>query len=538
MWGQTVNGNGGLIGHWPLAGDADDHSGRGHHGRNHGADLTVKGPRGTPNTAARFNGRNAWIEVKSAPALQLGTGDFTLCAWVYTDDELDDVLGDIVGKFDPIARRGVNLGIKIHAGVTSTQANYRHVEFGIDNARIEPAWTDCGRPGNAVYVCALAVHEGHLYAGTYEHGQDESGHLYRYAGGKEWVDCGSPDRANAVLTLAVHKGRLHVGTARYRASGSALTDSLNQNPGGRVYRYEGDKKWVECGRLPEANEVYAMAEYKGRLYAIPLYSPGVFEFDGKDRWRDVGTPGGNRCMALAVWNGHLYATGNGGTGVWRYEGGQNWAHCGKQAAESQTYSFLVYEGNLHTGTWPHGSVFRYDGQATWTSIGRLGEELEVMGMNVYNGKFYAGTLPLAQVYRYDAGTTWTLTGRLDHTPDVKYRRAWSMAVYKGRLFSGTLPSGHVWSIEAGRCVTYDHELKPGWRHVAGVRAGDRLKLYVDGRLVGVSSTFNPADFDLSNDVPLKIGFGAHDYFNGCLSDLRLYNRALSDAELIALHKGT
>ena len=45
-----------------------------------------------------------------------------------------------------------------------------------------------------------------------------------------------------------------------------------------------------------------------------------------------------------------------------------------------------------------------------------------------DGKFYAGTLPLAQVYRFDGGTKWTCTGQLDRTPDVKYRRAWSMAV--------------------------------------------------------------------------------------------------------------
>ena len=72
------------------------------------------------------------------------------------------------------------------------------------------------------------------------------------------------------------------------------------------------------------------------------------------------------------------------------------------------------------------------------------------------------------------------TGQLDTTPDVRYRRAWSMAVYKGKLFCGTLPSGHVFSLEAGKNVTHDHELAAGWKHLAAVRDGRKLKLYVDG----------------------------------------------------------
>jgi hypothetical protein len=86
----------------------------------------------------------------------------------------------------------------------------------------------------------------------------------------------------------------------------------------------------------------------------------------------------------------------------------------------------------------------------WRSIGRLGNELESMPLLFYNGKLFGGTLPLAEVYRFDGDESWTNVGRLDHTPDVKYRRAWSMAVFQGRLFCGTLPSGHVHSVEAGK----------------------------------------------------------------------------------------
>ena len=154
-----------------------------------------------------------------------------------------------------------------------------------------------------------------------------------------------------------------------------------------------------------------------------------------------------------------------------------------------------------------------------------------MGMAVYNGKLYAGTLPLAEVYRYEDGATWTRTGQLDTTPDVRYRRAWSMAVYQGKLFCGTLPSGHVYSIEAGKSVTHDSTLAPGWRHLAAVKQSNRLKLYVDGACVAESPAFDPSDYNVNTQSPLKIGLGPHDYFNGRMRDLRIYDRALSSPEI-------
>jgi hypothetical protein len=200
----------------------------------------------------------------------------------------------------------------------------------------------------------------------------------------------------------------------------------------------------------------------------------------------------------------------------------------------QLYSFQVYQGRLHIGVWPTAEILRYEGDTAWTSVGRPGEEKETMAVAVYNGMFYIGTLPLAKVFRYDGADHWTDLGQLDRTPDVKYRRAWSMAVFKGRLFCGTLPSGHVFSREAGKCVTYDHELSAGWRHIAAVRQNDRLELFIDGRLVAGSSAFDPKDFNLSNGQPLRIGFGQHDFFCGRMKDVKIWKRALGAEEIEAI----
>ena len=56
-------------------------------------------------------------------------------------------------------------------------------------------------------------------------------------------------------------------------------------------------------------------------------------------------------------------------------------------------------------------------------------------------------------------------------------------------------------------------------------------MFIDGDLVSESSDFDPDQYDLTTRQPLKIGFGQHDYFNGRMKDLRIYNRALSKDEL-------
>ena len=146
-------------------------------------------------------------------------------------------------------------------------------------------------------------------------------------------------------------------------------------------------------------------------------------------------------------------------------------------------------------------------------------------------------MPFADVYRYEGGSKWVPTGRLDHTPDVRYRRAWSMAVFDGKLFCGTLPSGRVLSLEAGRNATYDHALPAGWHHLAAIKSKDELHLYLDGNLVSRSTKFEPAKYNLDVRGPLKIGFGQHDYFNGKMKDVRIYKRVLVASEIKKLSAG-
>lgn len=531
---DPIHPDSGLVAHWPLAGDLRDRSGHGLDAKVQGTiDLDAVGRDGKPRGAVGLAGRG-WLVVPASPKLDLGDSDATISAWVETDPNLDSPVGDLIGRYDPEKRRGLVLGIKTNAGVTFSQANHRNLQFGIDDDR-ESAWESAGKPSQGTLLAfALVVHDGSLYAGTCEPGQGESGRVYRYAGGTDWVDCGAPDGSNAVTAMAVYQGKLYAGTGRYRVAGSSLPESPNDTPGGHVYRYEGGTTWTNCGGLPGSIAVGGMAVFQGKLYAGSLYAPaGFFRYEGTDSWTALETPDKTRVEAIAPFEGQLYATTYDRGHVARFDG-RRWeglGPVGDPALNTQTYSFAVHQGNLLVGTWRSGRVYRLADGNRWDDIGQLGDELEVMGMLVHNGRLMAGSLPMSNVYQYDGRQQWRRLKQLDETPDVRYRRAWTMAEHDGRLFVSTLPSGQVFSYRAGASVQWGQSFPGGWRHVSAVRSGDTLRLFVDGEPVATTTVTGAGSFDLSTSGPLAIGSGPNAPFRGKLADVRIYNRALDSSEI-------
>jgi len=123
---------------------------------------------------------------------------------------------------------------------------------------------------------------------------------------------------------------------------------------------------------------------------------------------------------------------------------------------------------------------------------------------------------------------------LDTTPDVKYRRAWTMAEHQGRLFCSTLPSGRVYAFQAGAGVAWEQEFPDKLHHIAAIKKRNVLTLYVDRREVARSEPFDAKRFDLDLDSPLYIGRGMNDDFRGRMFDVRLYDRALMPEEIVKL----
>jgi hypothetical protein len=469
------------------------------------------------------------------PAMPGGRDDLTISARIVVPGWSTSGLGDVLAAFDPVQRRGLSLGF-VDSSPTGNHGNDRELFFGLD-AGTAPTWTDLGMPGAAtIMVAGLAVLDGELYAATWEGPPSDRGHVYRLD--KDgWQDCGSPWTSNAVTRLAVHRGTLFAGVSRLRGGGSGMPDSANTSPGGHVLRYDGGRSWTDLGALEGADSVAGLVPFGDDLYAIPMYSEGLFRFVAPRRWEACGSPG-RRLLALGVHDGVLYGAGNdhldvssaiaqtaaglvvpqrspeGGGGVFRYDGGTRWTSLGLQPDTTQVYSIETYDGELHIGTWPNGIVYRYAAGGGWESRGRVGRETEVMNLLAFNGLLYAGTLPQATVARLDGDATWTEVGRVDETPDVLYRRAASMAIHRGELVVGSLPSGHVHSMRAGQAVSSGRAIAPGPHEVTATRRGASLELHVDGALVATDTDPAGRVLDLGELADLTVGRGPRGPFAG------------------------
>jgi len=536
-----------MTGHWRLQGDCRDHSGSGNDGVNHGAILG--------GDSALFDGRGAYIEVPDAQSLRLGTGDFTLAAWVRCAEGAR-VPGDIVTKYDPAQRRGVNLCAVASAPGYSSVSDHRSLLFGIDNAA-EGEWIDCGRPqpDNPV-VSTLIVHKGNPYTGTADAVDPKDAcHVYRYAGGQEWIDCGrvtSDLKTPSIYSIIVHEGDLYVGTGAWDWERAWAGDTGRS----RVCRYEGGTRWHDCGEFGDGYRVMSLASYRGDLYAADDKQM-VFRYDGDSRWTPCGRiEAGSKLFAMMVYRDALWGASN--TTIHRYDGESSWDIVGQFDADAinQIHTLGVHDGSLLAGTWPLGRVIRYRGDNDWADCGELGVSTdqykinEVNELTTYNGKLYAGVIPKAEVWRYEVDGDWTLLRQLVANPEYRpdalpsWMRVPCMTVFGGKLYAGTstcqgrtananlaTEAGKVFSWEAGKCVSYDGDLGAGWRHVVARRHEGKLRLYVDGKPEAESTEFDPARFDLTNGSPLRIGFGPGNYFSGEIRDVRLYSRALSDAEV-------
>lgn len=549
----------GLVGYWKLQGDCRDYSGHNNNGINHGVNLQ--------NGA--FDGISAYVEVPSSPSLKFATGDFSLCAWVYTQKDLDDVIGDVLDLYDPAHRQGITLSMYSSGSGYQGPGNDRHVCFGIDHARMSD-WEDCGRPSpTSRYINnSMLVYKGKLYAAIQDAQEEKDWrHVFCYEGKKKWFDCGrvGTEKTRGVGPLVVHNGDLYAVTSTYDWT------RINK-PGyeaGRVYRYLGGTKWEDWGQPSETNRTLnSAASFKGKLYVGGGPANwAVFEQDGNKEWKisHAFEKTGERMLfphPMGRYNGKLYT---GWPCVFSFDG-KEWMYAGLPGPLNtvpflQTHSLTVYRGQLHAGTWPEAKVGRYLGGEQWEQIGRVGEDgTEVNALTVYNGKLYGGSIPRAEVCRYDGDPHWTslrrfnspdgwqpgLPGKASSKEVKEWSRVTCLAIHQGKLFAGIgnctsavadTPMdpfdvlGKVFCAEAGKCVSYDDDLGAGWKHIAAVRERGRLKLYIDGKLVGESSAFNPADYDVTTDQPLRIGFGQTDYFCGKISKVRVYNKALSASRI-------
>jgi glucose/arabinose dehydrogenase len=171
--------------------------------------------------------------------------------------------------------------------------------------------------------------------------------------------------------------------------------------------------------------------------------------------------------------------------------------------------------------------------AAWTGSGRYGGALTFDGVNDWVSVPHSASLNLS--------TAMTLTAWVRPTS----LGAWRQAILKERpggltyaLYatnqSANQPNGHFQIGGADREVTAPTAIATNtWTHLATSYDGANMRLYVNGTLVRTVARTGPVATSTS---PLRIGGNSvwGEWFAGQLDEIRVYNRALTNAEIITV----
>jgi hypothetical protein len=122
----------GLVGYWPLDGDALDVSGNDLHGTISGAVKPAADRQGYADSALSFTGAaDCYISVTDTPRLQI-TGEMTLAAWVFLD-KANANNGRIIAKSGGSGARAWSLNVEASSGGVTNPATFQVAASGTTN---------------------------------------------------------------------------------------------------------------------------------------------------------------------------------------------------------------------------------------------------------------------------------------------------------------------------------------------------------------------------------------------------------------------
>ncbi|MBD3330510.1 DUF11 domain-containing protein [Candidatus Peregrinibacteria bacterium] len=275
-------------------------------------------------------------------------------------------------------------------------------------------WTQINTNGfgdaNNIWISALAIYNGELYAGTYDDPLTTGGEVWRYNGGTSWTKVSTDGFGNAnnslIRDLDVYNNELYASVEPLPPHGGVPSS---------VWKYNGST-WTQFGpdyfgdvnntaiRDSEINEGKIYFSLKNNTTGVEIW-----EYDGTtlsqvniDAFGEIN----NSSALLFSFNNKLYAGARNdtlGARIYRYDGGTTWTPISSFGFDGDTNNIITYFGvdynnYLIVGTFNQTSgteIWKYDGNS-WEQINNDGfgggssYRHTAGGVILYNNKVYTG----------------------------------------------------------------------------------------------------------------------------------------------------
>ena len=535
----------GLVAYWKMD-DATGATATDSSGFDNDATLNedVAWDRGVYGGATSYDGTTDYLNAGSSPSLSV-SNEVTVSGWVQMDEEF-------------------STGADYNQGIVD-KGDY---QFYLDKSGGEAKWVvndatakvfsaiGGATVGTSDSVYALAVYKGYLYLGgsfataggttvNYIAKYDDVTDTFSAIGGATVGTSGS------VYALAVYNGHLYAGGDIFTAGGTTVNGIAKYDDVTDTFSAIGGASpgLFEPGADPPT--VRVLAVYNGHLYLggnftataggttvnyIAKYDDSTNTFSAIGG-ATVGISGGSYVAgsSLAVYNGYLYVGGHdmtaaGGTtvnNIAKYDDSTDTFSAIGGATVGATYSvhsLAVYEGYLYLG-----GEFSAAGGTTVNKIAKYDDSTDTFSaiggatVGVGNTDPHVRVLAVYDEYLYLGGYHVTTAG--------------------GTTVNGIAKYGSSSDTPAAVSTSTSTWTPDTWYHLASTFDGTNLKIYVNGVLE--STTTNSTPFTLAtNNRDLLIGKtygsqmagGSDESFDGLIDDLRIYNTALSDSEIYSLYQ--
>ncbi|WP_406695926.1 DUF4082 domain-containing protein [Singulisphaera sp. Ch08] len=168
--------------------------------------------------------------------------------------------------------------------------------------------------------------------------------------------------------------------------------------------------------------------------------------------------------------------------------------------------------------------------ATWSTSGHAGSALSFNGTNSWVTIANSSSLNLSSGMTLEA---WVRPSNTNSSNPILVKEGNGTAPYALYASDPVMPVAflNANSATSTAAPSYQSLVANTWNHVAATYDGTTLRLYVNGALM---SQANPTAGILSSTGALRIGGDSvfsNEFFNGLIDDVRVYNRALSLAEV-------